>query len=232
MNNILWRDADSTSFTAENISDNFLGAIVNDLLDGKGDKTFVNYDTIYNILEECNKRNILTGVAAVALFREICSVWHIDFCKDNRTFTDDKTEKQVQTFSTKEKQEALLAMFDLKAEDKVRVFYGTDSQLAEIAQNDQSIYELYFPEYDVTMPLIDLIDHTFIKVTPPATFKEASCDEVECDNCPLRHLNCGDKLEEDKYLPSLQAYLDNTDLDEDERAFYQQRIDAKFEDKK
>lgn len=121
----------------------------------------------------------------------------------------------------KGKEKILLDGLGLRVGDKV-ILFGKSSY--KIKEKDDAFY--LYREHNHSMLRVDtLLTEEFEKYVEPKKWKEVFCDNLDdCELCPLNHIDCG-------YGTTLQDCLNNTKLDDEEREFYQKRIDRECKEK-
>lgn len=123
----------------------------------------------------------------------------------------------------KGKEKILLDGLGLRVGDKIILAKYKKSPF-EIKEKDEGFY--LYRESDFSAYRIDiLLSEEFEKYVEPKKWKEVFCDNINnCELCPLNHIDCGRGI-------TLQECLNNTELDDEEREFYQKRIDREYKEK-
>ena len=67
-------------------------------------------------------------------------------------------------------------------------------------------------------------NHKWNSLKAVKTYAEMECGKLGCVGCPLKHLDCRSGAGH-----TVQTALDETNLDREERAFYQKRIDRCYQ---
>lgn len=66
---------------------------------------------------------------------------------------------------------------------------------------------------------------SYEEVKEPKKWKDMKCGEVPCDICPIHNITCWIDA-----TMTLQENLNKTELDDEEREFYQKRIDREYKE--
>lgn len=90
---IAWKDKYGTKYAINEIDDRYLMNILNALKRGIGDKYFVDYNIISNLVDEAFNRGLLTKDEAEDMLGEIFDVWEmieaeIDYDLDDMIYGD------------------------------------------------------------------------------------------------------------------------------------------------
>lgn len=86
----------------------------------------------------------------------------------------------------------LVKAMRLTVGDKIKVsFEFTDEEIFEITESVQgAIYLQAINDFYSQADLGDLIDKKFEIIQRPKKIGELKCDELTCEKCPLRTINC------------------------------------------
>lgn len=123
----------------------------------------------------------------------------------------------------KEKEKVLLDGLGLNVGDKIMLTSCSKSPY-EIKEKYDVFY--LYREYDDSIYTIDiLLTEEFEKYVEPKKWKDMKCIDsgFTCSDCPLFHI-----CEIEINANSIQEYFDKIQLDDEEREFYQKRIDREY----